>query len=219
MESSALIPVQYGFDTFYFLICGALVMWMAAGFAMLESGLVRAKNTAEILTKNIVLYSVASIMYLLVGYYIMYSSPEGGILPSLGFLIGDENAVDVVAAGGEDAPYYAARADFFFQIVFAATAMSVVSGAVAERMKLWAFIAFAGVNLAAFMRYWVRSSERRVSNFVLPLLGALICLYLWLSLRLPAKVAGGVWLAAGVLYGAIRTRGFRRQLSFEAPPE
>ncbi|KHO64783.1 MULTISPECIES: ammonium transporter [Pseudomonas] len=145
MESSALIPVQYGFDTFYFLICGALVMWMAAGFAMLESGLVRAKNTAEILTKNIVLYSVASIMYLLVGYYIMYSSPEGGILPSLGFLIGDENAVDVVAAGGEDAPYYAARADFFFQIVFAATAMSVVSGAVAERMKLWAFIAFAVV--------------------------------------------------------------------------
>ena len=145
MDSTALIPVQYGLDTFYFVICGALVMWMAAGFAMLESGLVRAKNTAEILTKNIVLYSVASIMYLLIGYYIMYSSPEGGILPSLGFLIGDEHAVDVVAAGGEDAPYYSARADFFFQIVFAATCMSVVSGAVAERMKLWAFIAFAVV--------------------------------------------------------------------------
>lgn len=145
MDSTALIPVQYGLDTFYFLICGALVMWMAAGFSMLEAGLVRAKNTAEILTKNIVLYAVASIMYLLIGYYIMYSSPEGGILPSLGFLIGDENAVDVVAAGGEDAPYYSARADFFFQIVFAATCMSVVSGAVAERMKLWAFIAFAVV--------------------------------------------------------------------------
>ncbi|ABP78210.1 ammonium transporter [Stutzerimonas stutzeri A1501] len=120
-------------------------MWMAAGFAMLEAGLVRAKNTAEILTKNIVLYALASIMYLLVGYYIMYSSPEGGIFPSLGFLIGDEHAVDLVAAGGEDAPYYSARADFFFQIVFAATCMSVVSGAVAERMKLWAFIAFAVV--------------------------------------------------------------------------
>lgn len=145
MDSTALIPVQYGLDTFYFVLCGALVMWMAAGFAMLESGLVRAKNTAEILTKNIVLYSLASIMYLLIGYYIMYSSPEGGILPSLGFLIGDEHAVDVVAAGGEDAPYYSARADFFFQIVFAATCMSVVSGAVAERMKLWAFIAFAVV--------------------------------------------------------------------------
>jgi len=145
MDSTALIPVQYGLDTFYFVICGALVMWMAAGFAMLEAGLVRAKNTAEILTKNIVLYALASIMYLLVGYYIMYSSPDGGILPSLGFLIGDENAVDVVASGGEDAPYYSARADFFFQIVFAATCMSVVSGAVAERMKLWAFIAFAVV--------------------------------------------------------------------------
>lgn len=143
MDSTALIPVQYGLDTFYFVICGALVMWMAAGFAMLESGLVRAKNTAEILTKNIVLYAVASIMYLLIGYYIMYSSPEGGILPSLGLLIGDEHAVDLVAAGGEDAPYYSARADFFFQVVFAATCMSVVSGAVAERMKLWAFIAFA----------------------------------------------------------------------------
>ena len=72
MDSTALIPVQYGLDTFYFVICGALVMWMAAGFAMLEAGLVRAKNTAEILTKNIVLYALASIMYLLVGYYIMY---------------------------------------------------------------------------------------------------------------------------------------------------
>ncbi len=145
MESTALIPLQYALDTFYLLISGALVMLMASGFAMLEAGLVRAKNTAEILTKNIVLYALASIMYLLVGYYIMYSSPEGGIFPSLGFLIGDEHAVDLVAAGGEDAPYYSARADFFFQIVFAATCMSVVSGAVAERMKLWAFIAFAVV--------------------------------------------------------------------------
>jgi Amt family ammonium transporter len=140
-----LTALQYGFDTFYFLICGALVMWMAAGFAMLESGLVRAKNTTEILTKNVALYATASVMYLLVGYYIMYSSPEGGILPSLGFLIGDENSVDSVLAGGDDAPYYSARSDFFFQIVFAATCMSIVSGAVAERMKLWAFLAFAVV--------------------------------------------------------------------------
>ncbi|TBU95753.1 ammonium transporter [Stutzerimonas kirkiae] len=145
MENTALIPVQYGLDTFYFVICGALVMWMAAGFAMLEAGLVRSKNTIEILTKNITLFAVASVMYLLVGYFIMYSSPAGGILPSLGFLIGDEHAVDVVAAGGEDAPYYSARADFFFQIVFAATCMSIVSGAVAERMKLWSFLAFAVV--------------------------------------------------------------------------
>jgi ammonium transporter, Amt family len=77
MENTALIPVHYALDTFYFLVCGALVMWMAAGFAMLESGLVRAKNTTEILTKNIALYAVASVMYMLVGYHIMYSSPEG----------------------------------------------------------------------------------------------------------------------------------------------
>ena len=145
MDNTALTALQYGFDTFYFLICGALVMWMAAGFAMLESGLVRAKNTTEILTKNVALYAVASVMYLVIGYHIMYSSPEGGILPSLGFLIGDENTAEAVLAGGEDAPYYSARSDFFFQIVFAATCMSIVSGAVAERMKLWAFLAFAVV--------------------------------------------------------------------------
>lgn len=143
MDNTALTALQYGFDTFYFLMCGALVMWMAAGFAMLESGLVRAKNTTEILTKNIALYAIASIMYMLIGYHIMYSSPEGGILPSLGFLLGDENTAEAILGGGDDAPYYSARSDFFFQVVFAATCMSIVSGAVAERMKLWAFLIFA----------------------------------------------------------------------------
>ena len=143
MESTALIPLQYALDTFYLLVCGALVMWMAAGFAMLESGLVRAKNTAEILTKNIVLYALACVMYLLVGYYLMYGGAQGGVLPNFGFLIGNEHAADVVAAGGEGAPAYSKRADFFFQVVFVATCMSIVSGAVAERMKLWAFLAFA----------------------------------------------------------------------------
>lgn len=138
-----IIHIKYALDTFYFLVCGALVMWMAAGFSMLESGLVRAKNTTEILTKNVALYSIACTMYLLIGYHIMYSSPEGGILPSLGFLIGAENTVEEVLAGGEDAPYYSTRADFFFQVVFVATAMSIVSGAVAERMKLFAFLGFA----------------------------------------------------------------------------
>nr|WP_299245928.1 ammonium transporter [uncultured Halomonas sp.] len=140
--------LNYALDTFYFLMCGVLVMWMAAGFAMLEAGLVRSKNTAEILTKNIVLFAIACTMYLLVGYTLMYASNAGGILPSLGFLIGEENSVDAVLAGGDDAPYYSARADFFFQVVFVATAMSIVSGAVAERMKLWAFLAFALVMTA-----------------------------------------------------------------------
>ncbi|GHB03490.1 ammonium transporter [Modicisalibacter luteus] len=138
-----MTELNYALDTFYFLICGVLVMWMAAGFAMLEAGLVRSKNTAEILTKNIVLFAIACTMYLLVGYFIMYSSDAGGILPNLGFLVGSENTVDAVLNGGDDAPYYSARADFFFQVVFVATAMSIVSGAVAERMKLWAFLAFA----------------------------------------------------------------------------
>ncbi|MEQ5800572.1 ammonium transporter [Halomonas sp. H10-9-1] len=142
---SELTELSYALDTFYFLICGVLVMWMAAGFAMLEAGLVRAKNTAEILTKNIALFAIACTLYLLVGYSIMYSSPGGGILPNLGVLLGGENGVDAVLAGGDDAPYYSMRADYFFQVVFVATAMSIVSGAVAERMKLWAFLAFAVV--------------------------------------------------------------------------
>jgi putrescine importer len=90
----------------------------------------------------------------------------------------------------------------------------------AEMLNFGAFIAFMGVNLAAFVRYWVRSDERRIANFILPILGFLVCLYLWLSLRWPAKVAGGVWLAAGVIYGAIKTRGFReRAISFDIPAD
>jgi amino acid transporter len=90
----------------------------------------------------------------------------------------------------------------------------------AELLNFGAFIAFMGVNLAAFVRYWVRSDDRRLMNAVLPLTGFLVCLYLWLSLRWPARVAGGAWLAAGVIYGAIRTRGFRgRTVSFEIPSD
>jgi len=138
-----IVQIKYALDTFYFLVCGALVMWMAAGFAMLEAGLVRAKNTTEILTKNVALYAIACTMYLLIGYHIMYSSPEGGIFPSFGVLIGAENTVEDILAGGDDAPYYSVASDFFFQVVFVATAMSIVSGAVAERMKLFAFLVFA----------------------------------------------------------------------------
>jgi Amt family ammonium transporter len=129
---------------------GALVMWMAAGFTMLEAGLVRAKNTAEILTKNVGLYSIACIMYMLCGYTIMYPGDfTGGVFQSLttvgtGLLSSSDNvAADVIASGGET--YYSTVSDFFFQVVFVATAMSIVSGAVAERMKLWAFFAFAVV--------------------------------------------------------------------------
>ena len=140
--------LSYALDTFYFLVMGALVMWMAAGFTMLEAGLVRAKNTAEILTKNVGLYSIACIMYMLCGYSIMYPGAyEGGIFQSLGTLgtgllgSSDNAAADVIA--GE--AYYSNLSDFFFQVVFVATAMSIVSGAVAERMKLWSFLLFAVV--------------------------------------------------------------------------
>jgi len=90
----------------------------------------------------------------------------------------------------------------------------------AEMLNFGAFIAFMGVNLAAFTRYWVRAEDRRMTNLVFPLLGFAICFYLWWSLRTPAKIAGGLWLGAGVVYGAIRSRGFTRDVvAFEAPPE
>ncbi len=146
--SGQVTELSYALDTFYFLMMGALVMWMAAGFTMLESGLVRAKNTAEILTKNVGLYSIACIMYMLVGYSIMYpGTHEGAIFRSLGTigsgLLGstDNSAAAVIASGGDT--YYSKLSDFFFQVVFVATAMSIVSGAVAERMKLWSFFLFA----------------------------------------------------------------------------
>jgi Amt family ammonium transporter len=114
---------------------GAFVMWMAAGFAMLEAGLVRSKNTTEILTKNISLYAVACTMYMVCGYSIMYGGGEFSLF--LAGIVGDG------VAGAEEPATYAPSADFYFQVVFVATAMSIVSGAVAERMKLWAFLAFA----------------------------------------------------------------------------
>lgn len=139
-----VLQLSYALDTFYFLMSGALVMWMAAGFAMLEAGLVRSKNTTEILAKNIGLFAIACIMYMLVGYNIMYPGEAvSSFYPGISFLLGGDNAVADVVAGGDGAPYYSGMSDFFFQVVFVATAMSVVSGAVAERMKLMAFFAFA----------------------------------------------------------------------------
>ncbi|SMM98452.1 Ammonium transporter [uncultured Candidatus Thioglobus sp.] len=128
MENT-ISEIQFAIDTFYFLMMGALVMWMAAGFSMLEAGMVRSKNTAEILTKNVGLFAIACTMYMVYGYDLMYG---GGVLL---------DGIEVVA---KDATY-AAPSDFFFQVVFVATAMSIVSGAVAERMKLFSFFAFAVV--------------------------------------------------------------------------
>jgi Amt family ammonium transporter len=145
-----ILELQYALDTFYFLVCGALVMWMAAGFSMLEAGLVRSKNTAEILTKNVALFAISCIMYMVCGYAIMYG---GGYMLS-GIALDGAASADVLTAtvlaeskeagfGGDSV--FANGADFFFQVVFVATAMSIVSGAVAERMKLWSFLLFAVV--------------------------------------------------------------------------
>ena len=151
METQVL-ELQYAIDTFYFLICGALVMWMAAGFSMLEAGLVRAKNTTEILTKNVALFAIACTMYMVCGYFIMYG--EGGLFLSSMTTVASMGDAEVAAAlqgaaafaaGEQDVHEYSLASDFFFQVVFVATAMSIVSGAVAERMKLWAFLAFAVV--------------------------------------------------------------------------
>ena len=148
----------YVFNTFSFLIHGILVMFMAAGFAMLESGLVRAKNTATICLKNIALYSLAGIAFYVVGYNLMYVDvPEGGYMGALSLLYnpsGDELAlinaekaspemVGKVIEGG-----YSVPSDWFFQMVFVATAASIVSGTVAERIKVWPFMIFV-VVLAA----------------------------------------------------------------------
>ena len=143
MENS-IIELSYALDTFYFLVMGAFVMWMAAGFTMLESGLVRARNTVEILTKNIALYSISCIMFMIVGYNLMYPGGGSGVIPDLSFFLGTDNTTEAVLASGGDV-YYSGISDHFFQVVFVATACSIISGAVAERMKLWPFLLFCVV--------------------------------------------------------------------------
>jgi len=151
-----VIELAYALDTFYFLVMGAFVMWMAAGFTMLESGLVRAKNTAEILTKNISLYSISVIMYMIVGYNLMYPGGGTGVIPELSFFLGADNTAEAVIASGGDV-YYSSISDHFFQVVFVATACSIISGAVAERMKLWPFLLFCVVMTSVIypvQGYW-----------------------------------------------------------------
>ena len=150
-----MTELEFALNTFYLLMSGAFVMWMAAGFTMLEAGLVRSKNAAEIVTKNLGLFSIACVMYLVCGFFIMYPGDSavsawvpGFSLSYLGLGMGDQD----MSYGS-----YSEASDFFFQVVFVATAMSIVSGAVAERMKLLPFFAFA-VVLTGFIYpvqgYW-----------------------------------------------------------------
>ncbi|WP_337995726.1 ammonium transporter [Oleispirillum naphthae] len=156
-QAAVETETAFVFNTFSFLIHGALVMWMAAGFAMLEAGLVRTKNTATICLKNIALYAMACIMYYLVGYNLMYTGVDGGFIGTFS-LFYDPSAAEaaLIAATDKTAALvdpvvgnkYAVMSDWFFQVVFVATAASVVSGTVAERMKLWPFMVFTMVLTA-----------------------------------------------------------------------
>ena len=136
--TQASVDVQNIFNTLLFLIGGFLVMWMAAGFAMLEAGLVRSKNVSMQCVKNIGLYSIAGIMYWLIGYNLMYSGVDGGFF-------GSPSPVSFPEAGAATADpeaNYAAASDWFFQMVFCATTASIVSGTLAERIRLWPFLIF-----------------------------------------------------------------------------
>ena len=151
--------IKFAMDTFYAIMAGALVMWMAAGFTMLEAGLVQKKDVSEIVTKNLGLYSIACIMYLACGFILMYpgSAVIEGILPGIGSSWGLSTALPIEEIGMEYGMDYSQQADFFFQVVFVATAMSIVSGAVAGRMKLLPFFLFA-IILTGFIYpiqgYW-----------------------------------------------------------------
>ena len=157
----------YVFNTFLFLVGGFLVMWMAAGFAMLEAGMVRTKNVAMQCTKNIALFSIAGLMYWVVGYNIMYEGVDGGWIGTI--------SPKVIPEPGSDPGDYSAASDWFFQMVFCATAASIVSGTVAERIKLWPFLIFVVV----------------LTGFIYPIQGA----WKW----------GAGWLASGADTSWIKT--------------
>jgi Amt family ammonium transporter len=160
VEVSTAVPAdgQYVFNTLLFLIGGFLVMWMAAGFAMLEAGLVRSKNVAMQCTKNISLYSVAGLMFWIVGYNLMYEGVDGGYFGSF--------TPKEIPDPSADAGDYAAASDWFFQMVFCATAASIVSGTVAERIKIWPFLLFV-IVLTGFI-YPIQGSWKWGEGWLAP---------------------------------------------------
>ena len=203
------------FNTFSFLIWGALVMWMAAGFTMLEAGSVRTKNASVICLKNIGLYSIAGLAYYLLGYNLMYVD-VGGVIGSfkllygpsadeLALLGGDASATAAVVESG-----YSVMSDWFFQMVFVATAASIVSGALAERVKMWSFFAFTALLTA----------------IIYPVVGAWTWGEGWLYQMGFKDFAGstivhgtGGWAAlAGVLVVGPRLGKFRKDGSVHATP-
>ncbi|MCY4035963.1 MAG: ammonium transporter [bacterium] len=209
------LPEQFIFNTFAFLVWGALVMWMCAGFTMLESGAVRTKNASMICLKNIGVYSIAGLAYFIIGYNIMYVD-VGDLIGSFEFLYGPSGAekallndnLDAVASVVDNG--YAVMSDWFFQMVFVATAASIVSGAIAERIKLWSFFAFTLILTA----------------FIYPIVGAWTWGGGWLAERGFQDFAGstivhgtGGWAAlAGVLVVGPRLGKFKADGSVRSTP-
>ncbi len=140
-EDAPVSEMTYILNTFSFLIMGILVMWMAAGFGMLEAGLVRSKNVATICLKNISLFGIAGVLFYLCGYNLMYAGVDGGFIGSFGLWAAD----DAAALAGDYSAGYSASSDWFFQMVFCGAACSIVSGCVAERIKLWPFLLFCAI--------------------------------------------------------------------------
>ncbi len=158
-EFATLADTTFIFNTLLFLIGGFLVFWMAAGFAMLEAGLVRSKNVTTQLTKNIALFSIAAIMYWLMGYNVMYPGDGNWIIQDVFGALGPKDVKTTIDAGG-----YSNASDFFFQLMFCATTASIVSGTLAERIKLWPFLIFV-VVLTGFI-YPVEASWQWGAGFL-----------------------------------------------------
>lgn len=182
-------------NTFFLLICGAMVMLMAAGFAMLEAGMVRSKSVAVILVKNISLYAIAGLMFYLVGYNLMFTGVDGGFFGTPMPWSGD----DTKAMAGDYSAGYASYAFWFFQMVFVATAASIVSGALAERIKLWPFMAFVAI----------------LTGFIYPVTGSWVWGEGWLyemgfsdfaGSTLVHSVGGWAALAGAIVLGARKAR-------------
>ncbi len=209
------LPDQFVFNTFAFLVWGALVMWMCAGFTMLESGAVRTKNASMICLKNIGIYSIAGLAYFIVGYNLMYTG-VGDLWGSFEFLYGPSGAEkalldgDLGAVGAVVDNGYAVMSDWFFQMVFVATAASIVSGAIAERIKLWSFFAFTLILTA----------------FIYPIVGSWTWGGGWLAQEGFQDFAGstivhgtGGWAAlAGVLVVGPRLGKFKKDGSVRSTP-
>lgn len=149
-ETTVPVETQFIFNTLLLLIGGFLVMFMAAGFCMLEAGLVRSTSVSTICIKNIGLYAIAGIMFYLCGYHLMYTGVDGGYVGSIGtFDVDDSKLLSIDGTYIGEAGHYATGANWFFQMVFVGTAASIVSGAMAERVKIWSFLLFAAIMTGA----------------------------------------------------------------------